>query len=199
MTLVVGLGNPGEKYRDTRHNVGFKVVDFVAERARAGWRRGLGGLVTEVTIEGVTVPLLKPQTFMNDSGRSVVEAARFYQTEPPQILVVHDELDLPFGQIWLKLGGGDAGHNGLKSVSAELGTAGYARLRLGIGRPTPDFSGTVADYVLRGFASEELVLLPDLLGRGAEAVKLVIRLGLAQAMNQVNQRARATTTTTTQS
>lgn len=195
MILVVGLGNPGEQYRDTRHNVGFKVVDLVAEKAHAGaWRRGHRGLVTEASIEGTTVPLLKPQTFMNDSGRSVSAAARFFRTDPSKVLLVHDELDLPFGLIRLKFGGGDAGHNGLKSVSAELGTPRYARLRVGIGRPAPDFSGTVADYVLRGFASEELLLLPDLLGRGAEAVKLVIQLGLAQAMNQVNQRASATTT-----
>ena len=195
MILVVGLGNPGEQYRDTRHNIGFKVAELVAEKAGAGgWRRAHRGLVTEAVIEGFSVPLLKPQTYMNESGRSVSEAARFYRTEPAQVLVVHDELDLPFGRVRLKQGGGDAGHNGLKSVSSELGTSHYARLRLGIGRPAPDFSGTVADYVLRGFASEELLLLPDLLSRGAEAVKLVIQLGLAQAMNQVNQRAKPTIT-----
>ena len=191
MTLVVGLGNPGPKYQGTRHNIGFEVVEQLAHQAGAPkFRAEHEGATTSFELEGELVRLLKPLTYMNRSGVSVRAASRFYRVAPSDILVVHDELDLSFGQVRLKLGGGNAGHNGLRSLTDELGSLEFGRLRMGIGRPPADFSGTVADYVLRAFAPEELMLLPDVISKGTEALKLAVRLGLAQAMNQVNRRAK---------
>lgn len=192
MTLVVGLGNPGPEYAGTRHNVGFLVVEALAGRsAPAVWTSAHQGLLSSVSIAGQQVRLLKPLTFMNRSGVSVGSAAAFFEVPAAEVLVVHDELDLPFGQIRLKQGGGDAGHNGLKSVASELGSNDFCRLRVGIGRPGTEFSGAIADFVLSGFAAEELKLLPDVLDEGSQALTLVVQLGLAQAMNQVNRRPKA--------
>lgn len=194
MTLIVGLGNPGPKYAATRHNVGFLVVDRFAGSG-AHWVRAHQGFCTTIEVDGRRVRLLKPETFMNRSGESVAAASAFFKVPTKDVLVVHDELDLPFGQIRLKQGGGHAGHNGLKSVDSALGSSDFCRLRVGIGRPGAEFSGAAADYVLSGFAAEELKLLPDVLDEGSQALGLAIRLGLAAAMNQVNRRARATTAT----
>ncbi|HEU5075233.1 MAG TPA: aminoacyl-tRNA hydrolase [Polyangiaceae bacterium] len=194
MTLVVGLGNPGPEYAATRHNAGFLVVEHFAGTG-ATWSRAHRGLCTTVEVGTQRVRLVKPETFMNRSGESVAEASMFFKVPAEAVLVVHDELDLPFGQVRLKQGGGHAGHNGLKSVASALGTSEFCRLRVGIGRPGPEFSGAVADYVLSGFAAEELRLLPDVLDEGSQALGLVIRLGLAPAMNQVNRRARAAPST----
>jgi peptidyl-tRNA hydrolase, PTH1 family len=165
------------------------VVDQLASLAGSiGYQTAHQGLTTKVAIGNQSIRLLKPMTFMNRSGESVRAATVFYKFAPSQILVVHDELDLNFGQVRLKFGGGDAGHNGLRSMTAELGSSDYGRVRMGIGRPAADFSGTVADYVLRGFASEELAILPDVISKGVDALKLTIQMGLAAAMNQVNRR-----------
>jgi len=190
VTLIVGLGNPGPKYAHTRHNAGFLVVERFAGPG-AEWRPGYRGRFTTVDVGAERVRLLEPETFMNRSGESVAEAAAFFELPVQAVLVVHDELDLPFGQVRLKQGGGHAGHNGLKSLAEALGSSDFCRLRIGIGRPGAEFSGAVADYVLSGFAAEELRLLPDVLDEGSQALGLVIRLGLAQAMNQVNRRPRA--------
>jgi len=190
VTLVVGLGNPGPEYAGTRHNAGFLVVEQFAG-PRAAWSRAHRGLLTTALVGAERVRLLKPETFMNLSGESVAEAAAFFKEPLEGVLVVHDELDLPFGQVRLKQGGGHAGHNGLKSIASALGSTDFCRLRMGIGRPGPEFSGAVADYVLSGFAAEELRLLPDVLDEGSQALGLVFRLGLAAAMNQVNRRPKA--------
>jgi PTH1 family peptidyl-tRNA hydrolase len=198
VTLIVGLGNPGARYDETRHNIGFQVVDQLTRLVGApGYQVAHQGMMTAFVLHGERVRVLKPMTYMNRSGHSVRAAAQFYEIEPVDVLVVHDELDLGFGQLRLKQGGGDAGHNGLRSVTAELGCSGYGRLRMGIGRPAPDFSGTIADYVLRGFASEELALLPGVISAGAEALRLVVQLDLAAAMNQVNRRVKDSTSETT--
>ncbi|HEY6723065.1 MAG TPA: aminoacyl-tRNA hydrolase [Polyangiaceae bacterium] len=190
MTLVVGLGNPGPEYAGTRHNAGFLVVEHFAGPG-ASWSRAHRGLLTTIEAGAERVRLLKPETFMNRSGESVADASAFFKLPAEAVVVVHDELDLPFGQLRLKQGGGHAGHNGLKSVASALGSSDFCRLRVGIGRPGPEFSGALPDFVLSGFAAEELRLLPDVLDEGSQALGLVIRLGLAAAMNQVNRRARA--------
>jgi PTH1 family peptidyl-tRNA hydrolase len=136
----------------------------------------------------VRVGVLKPETFMNASGRSVRAASSFFALEPAAVLVVHDELDLPFGDLRLKSGGGDGGHRGLRSISQELGDPGYGRVRVGIGRPPPHFQGDVADFVLQAFALEERSELTSVLDRTCEAVESVITDGLARTMNRTNQR-----------
>lgn len=193
MTLLVGLGNPGDKYQGTRHNIGFEVLDCLArQHGAAPWQSRFQGLCAGLTLAGKQVRALKPQTYMNRSGESVAKMAAFFKLTPSEIVVVHDELDLRLGQLRLKRGGGDAGHNGLRSVTSSLKTSEYCRLRIGIGRPSPDFSGTIADYVLQGFASEELPLLPQVISQGAEALSIFVSQGLAQAMNQVNRRVKPT-------
>lgn len=176
--LVVGLGNPEKKYAKNRHNVGFMVLDTLASDWREKWK-GFYAKDGDVTY-------LKPMTFMNLSGESVQPAAAFLKAEPKDILVVHDELDLPFGDIRLKLGGGHAGHNGLRSIIACLGSPDFARLRIGIGRPPPGFRGDVADYVLSNFDGVEAAQLGEVLDRGREAVLRVLKLGIAAAMNVTN-------------
>jgi PTH1 family peptidyl-tRNA hydrolase len=187
--LVVGLGNPGKKYAATRHNLGFEVVDRLVERASApAYREKFSGAFTDLEIAGVRVGALKPGTYMNDSGRSVVAAAGFYKIAPEDVLIVHDELDLPFGDVRLKKGGGEAGHNGVKSVSQHLGTKDYVRLRLGVGKPPPGFHGSGADFVLEGFAPAERAQVGDIVNRGADAVALFVERGLEHAMNVTNRR-----------
>lgn len=158
LKIIVGLGNPGNEYAGTRHNAGFMVVDEVREHfGFAAWKAGFKGLVSKGKVAGLDVVLLKPQTFMNLSGASVQAAAAFYKVAPKDVLVVHDELDIPLAEMKFKVGGGDAGHNGLKSITAALGTAEYARLRFGIGRPV--HKAQVSDYVLHKFdADEELIV-----------------------------------------
>jgi len=186
--LVVGLGNPGPRYADTRHNAGFMVVDALARGGIAAFRSRFEGQYAELELGGEQVGLLKPATFMNESGRSVRAASSFLALAPESLLVVHDELDLGFGELRLKQGGGDGGHRGLRSISAELADPGYGRLRCGIGRPAPDFDGGVVDFVLQAFALEERSELASALERASEAVKFVISDGLSRAMNRTNQR-----------
>jgi PTH1 family peptidyl-tRNA hydrolase len=187
--LVVGLGNPGARYADSRHNVGAMVADELARRVGvSAWRSSFQGHFAMVGLGGERVGLLKPATFMNLSGRSVRPAVAFYKLELAQVLVVHDELDLPFGTLRLKSGGGDAGHHGLRSVTQQLGCGDYARLRFGIGHPPEDFAGSAADFVLEAFASVERAELPERVGAAADAVTLVVCRGLAAAMNATNQR-----------
>jgi PTH1 family peptidyl-tRNA hydrolase len=186
--LVVGLGNPGTKYAGTRHNIGFMVVERFVTACGGQWREKFNARLSQVELGTERLVVLEPQTYMNESGRSVQPAAAFFKVAPPSVLVVHDELDLPFGDIRLKEGGGDAGHRGLKSITAHLGTPGYVRLRVGIDRPPPDFRGSQADYVLQAFASAERAGLDDLIDRAVGAVRLVVERGVAAAMNVTNQR-----------
>jgi PTH1 family peptidyl-tRNA hydrolase len=187
--LVAGLGNPGPRYAATRHNVGFMVVERLVDQQRGGpWREKFSGRLAAFRLPSGDALALLPWTFMNESGRSVRACAEFHGLGPADIVVVHDELDLAFGDIRLKQGGGDAGHRGLKSVSLELGSAEYARLRVGIGRPPADFVGDVADYVLDGFPLAERSNLDSTLDRAVEAILLLADRGISLAMNLVNQR-----------
>jgi peptidyl-tRNA hydrolase, PTH1 family len=187
--LVVGLGNPGKKYADTRHNLGFAVAERLVGRTGSAWREKFSGRFAEAELEGQRIGVLAPQTFMNDSGRSVGAAVTFYKLTPAEILVVHDELDLPFGVVRLKAGGGEAGNNGLKSVTQHLGTKEYVRLRLGIGKPPPGFRGDGADFVLQAFAPEERARIGELVDLATDTVALFVGKGLDHAMNVTNRRA----------
>lgn len=186
--LVVGLGNPGSEYQHTRHNVGFWWVDAAAQalRTRLVAERAYFGLAARALHDGATVWLLQPQTFMNLSGKSVAALARFFKITPQEILVVHDELDLPPGQMRLKLGGGHAGHNGLRDIVAQLGSADFWRLRLGIGHP-----GTreeVADYVLRKPVPAERDLIERAVGESIATLELLLGARMEQAMMKLHVR-----------
>ncbi|MCK6571186.1 aminoacyl-tRNA hydrolase [Myxococcota bacterium] len=183
--LFVGLGNPGLRYAGNRHNVGFMVLEHLAGAAGIAITRSkFKGLYGTGDFDGQSLVLLEPQTFMNLSGQAVSQARSFFDVEPARILVIHDELDLPFGTLRLKMGGGHAGHNGLRSIMAELGTGDFARLRVGIGRP---LKGEVVDFVLQDFAADQKPWLGDLLERGTAALRLALQQGVAKAMNTVNQ------------
>lgn len=187
--IVVGLGNPGPQYALTRHNLGFMVVEALAARAGGvSFRAKFHGEYADAGVGGKPATLLKPLTYMNDSGRSVQAALAFFKLPPSELLVVHDELDLEFGDVRLKQGGGDAGHRGLKSITQALGTSEYGRLRMGIGKPNPGFQGSGRDFVLEGFRSSEKTELGPMVERAADAVELVAKLGLAAAMNTTNRR-----------
>lgn len=184
MLLVVGLGNPGAKYASTRHNVGFMVVDKLAEDLKAGaFREKFSGVFARVTAPDVV--LLKPMTFMNLSGESVQQAMKFFKVELRDVLVVYDELDLPFGECRLKLGGGAAGHNGIKSLLTHCGGDGFMRLRVGIGKPR---HGDASPHVLGEFSAAERAALQDVLDQAALGVHQVIDQGIAKAMNAFNTR-----------
>jgi peptidyl-tRNA hydrolase, PTH1 family len=188
--LVVGLGNPGPQYEATRHNVGFLVTDVLADATRARLARhkrahalaaeckvGTPGAVTHVV-------LVEPLSFMNESGGPVKALMSFYGATPDRMIVIHDELDIPFTAIRVKLGGGDNGHNGLKSIRRAIGTGDFYRVRVGIGRPAG--RQDPADYVLRPFASAERKELPEVLQRGADAVECLITDGLDVTQNRFN-------------
>src|ERR671933_2453806 len=153
--LVVGLGNPGREYERNRHNVGRMVVDELARRHGGSWRGKFSGQLADVRIDGHRVALLKPETYMNESGRAVAAAARFYKLAPESILVVHDDGDLDLGRLQVRRGGGLAGHNGLRSVAQHLGTPEFLRLRIGVGRPERGDPRPLADYVLSDFEPHE--------------------------------------------
>lgn len=183
--LIVGLGNPGAKYAGNRHNVGFMVLDALRDaRALGPYRDKFKGEFLKAHIGGAEVVLLKPQTYMNVSGESVRPAMQFFKVELASVLVVHDELDLPFESQRLKVGGGTAGHNGLKSIQGHCGGPGFARLRIGIGRPR---SGSVHSHVLGDFSSEERIALPDVLQRASAAIEDVLDRGVQAAMNHHNR------------
>ncbi|HET9932883.1 MAG TPA: aminoacyl-tRNA hydrolase [Polyangiaceae bacterium] len=188
MILIVGLGNPGPRYADTRHNAGFQVVDRLVERAGgASFREKFHGHFAQVTVDGAQLSLLKPMTFMNESGRSVQAAVQHFKLPLDSLLVVHDELDLPFAEVRLKQGGGDAGQRGVRSISGALGP-NYPRLRVGIGRPPPEFKGDVADFVLQACSLADRDEMRAAIDRAADAVVLVATRGISAAMNATNQR-----------
>ncbi len=182
--LVVGLGNPGREYAANRHNIGFMVVDELARRHGGSWRGKFSGHLADVRIDQHRVALLKPETFMNDSGRSVKAAAAFYKLDPEAILVVHDESDLEPGRLQARLGGGLAGHNGLRSVARHLGTPDFLRLRVGIGRPGRGDRRPLADYVLSDFEPHED--REGLISCAVEAVETLDTEGLEAAQRQFN-------------
>jgi PTH1 family peptidyl-tRNA hydrolase len=184
--LVAGLGNPGREYAATRHNVGFMVVDELARRLGGSWRGKFSGELAEVRLDGLRLALLKPLTYMNESGRSVGAAARFFKVEPEDLLVVHDEVDLDPGRLQVRLGGGLAGHNGLRSVASALGTPEFGRVRIGVGRPERGDPRPVADFVLSAFPAE--VDGQILVSRAADAVEAIARDGVEEAQNRFNER-----------
>lgn len=182
--LVAGLGNPGREHRGHRHNAGFMVVDELGRRLGASWRAKFSGRLAEVRLEGHRLALLAPETYMNDSGRSVAAAARFFKVEPERLLVVHDEVDLELGRLQVRRGGGLAGHNGLRSVAAALGSPDFLRLRVGVGRPGRGDPREVSDYVLSGFEPEDDV--DALIARATDAAEAVVLDGVEQAQARFN-------------
>lgn len=184
--LVVGLGNPTSRYQATRHNIGFRVVDALLGSQSTTER--FSGEMAKLNIEGQSVVVLKPMTYMNASGRSVRPTLDFFKVDASRLIVVHDELDIPFGTVRLKLGGGEAGHNGLRSISQELGTKNYVRLRVGIGRPPKDFVGQISDFVLQAFPLAEEAALGDVAQSACSAIRLVLTRGFDSAANEVNRR-----------
>jgi peptidyl-tRNA hydrolase, PTH1 family len=185
--LVVGLGNPGPRYAGNRHNVGFLVADELAARVGGRFKAHKGGAeVLECRLAGRRVALAKPRSFMNVSGGPVVGTARFYKVDPANVIVVHDELDLPFSTVRLKLGGGENGHNGLRSISKSFGTRDYLRVRFGIGRPPGRMDP--ADFVLRDFSTAERKELPVAVDHCADAVEALVGKGLEAAQNLFHAR-----------
>ena len=184
--LVVGLGNPGREYAHNRHNAGFMVVDELAGRHGGSWRSKFSGHVAEIRLEGHKLALLKPETYMNESGRSVAAAAQFFKVAPDAVLVVHDEGDFDLGRLELKFGGGLAGHNGLRSIAQHLRTQDFLRLRIGVGRPERGDRRPLADYVLADFEPADDARA--LVARAADAVEHLDAEGLERTQARVNRR-----------
>lgn len=194
--LVVGLGNPGPEYAGTRHSVGHLVLDELADRVRGRFSRHPRGRADVLSTRlggpggaggpgGSRVVLGRPRSYMNESGGPVVSLRDYYSVAADHVVVVHDELDLPFGSLRCKLGGGDGGHNGLKSIRASLGTGDFLRVRVGIGRPPGRMDA--ADYVLRPFTSAERKELPLAVGEAADAVESLVTVGLEPTQNAFNR------------
>jgi peptidyl-tRNA hydrolase, PTH1 family len=184
--LVAGLGNPGRDYARTRHSVGFMVCDELARRHDASWRSKFSADVAEFRLDGRRLALLKPQAFMNESGRAVAAAVRFFKVPAESLLVVHDEVDLEPGRLQARAGGGLAGHNGLRSIAEHLKTQEFLRLRIGVGRPGRGDPRPVADYVLSPFDADFDV--NALVTRAADAVETIARDGLEAAQRLYNDR-----------
>ncbi len=184
--LVVGLGNPGREYARNRHNVGSLVVDELARRHGGSWRSKFSGQLAEIRLDDHKLVLLKPETYMNESGRAVSAAARFFKVDPDAVLVVHDEGDFDLGRLQLRLGGGSAGHNGLRSIAQHLKTPEFMRLRVGVGRPERGDPRPLADYVLSDFAPHDDA--ETLVARAADAVETLDADGIERAKVAVNRR-----------
>jgi PTH1 family peptidyl-tRNA hydrolase len=182
--LVAGLGNPGREYERTRHNAGWLVLDELARRHGGSWRSKFSGSLAEVRLGELRLALLKPETYMNESGRSVGAAARFFKVPAEQVLVVHDDVDLEAGRLQARSGGGLAGHNGLRSLAQHLGSQDFLRLRIGVGRPGRGDPRSVSDWVLSNFAPEEDV--DALIARSADAVEAIATEGLEPAQQRFN-------------
>ena len=178
--LIAGLGNPGREYERTRHNIGWLVVDELARRSATSFKGKFNGQLAETRIAGERAVLLKPETYMNESGKSIGPALGFYKLPPAELLVVHDDIDLEEGTLQARMGGGLAGHNGLRSISKALGTNDFLRLRIGVGRPGPGDRRSVADFVLSGFEAHVDVDL--LVRRAADVVETYVRDGLDEAI-----------------
>ena len=183
--LLIGLGNPGREYRDTRHNVGFMAIDrMCATTGIKLTRLQSKALVGTGLYEGQKIVLAKPQTFMNLSGQAVSSLMRFYRIPPSQLMVLYDEIDLPVGTIRIRHEGGSAGNRGLASIIEQLGTQGFPRLRIGVGRPPGQKAA--ANYVLKGFSKDDLEVISIVLDRAVDAARVFICEGLDAAMNQFN-------------
>ncbi|BBX29581.1 aminoacyl-tRNA hydrolase [Mycolicibacterium alvei] len=184
--LVVGLGNPGPAYAKTRHNVGFMVADVLAARIGSAFKvhKKSGAEVLTGRLAGAPVILAKPRCYMNESGRQVGPLAKFYSVPPGRLVVVHDELDIDFGRIRLKVGGGEGGHNGLRSIASALSSKDFQRVRIGVGRP-PGRKDPAA-YVLEAFSAAERAEVPTICEQAADATELLIAEGLEPAQNTVH-------------
>lgn len=187
MKLIVGLGNPGAEYAGTRHNIGFMVVELLAERAGISLKRkGHQGVYGVGRVAGEEATVLLPQTYMNRSGASVASAYQSLGIKPGDLVVVHDEIDLDFGCLRIKTGGGHGGHNGLRSIAGSLGETEYSRLRMGVGRPPA--GGDVSRYVLNGFNADERRRLREYTEKAADALEMLVQKGAQEAMNSFNNR-----------
>lgn len=186
MKLVIGLGNPGPRYEKTRHNIGAMVVDHLAAANAARWstHKRSGADTATITLGGEQVLLAKPRVYMNECGRNLGPLAKFYSIDAADVVALHDELDIEFGQVRLKHGGGEGGHNGLRSLSAALGTRDYSRVRLGIGRPPG--RQDPAEFVLKPFPARDRDAVELLIGNGADATELLLSQGLEAAQNTVH-------------
>ena len=182
--LVAGLGNPGREYARTRHNAGRLVADELARRHEGSFRSKFSGRLSEVRLGELRLALLKPETYMNESGRSIGSAARFFKVEPSALVVVHDDVDLEEGRLQVRAGGGLAGHNGLRSIAEALGTRDFLRVRIGVGRPSRGDPRSVADYVLSGF--DPTTDVDAIITRAADAVEAIAQEGLASAQQLFN-------------
>ncbi|MFA5103577.1 MAG: aminoacyl-tRNA hydrolase [Candidatus Margulisiibacteriota bacterium] len=190
MYLIVGLGNPGKQYENTRHNIGFKVIEELARRYGAvlRFKSAFNAFVSKADIEGENALLFLPQTYMNNSGQAVSSIMRKYALKPGHLIVIHDEIDLPSATIKIKNGGGAAGHNGLGSIIEHLGSRDFIRIRIGIGRPDKEkLSG--AEYVLSPFSKSEKKLFKDAVCYAADAAEAVLLQGTEKAMNSFNKKA----------
>lgn len=185
MKLIVGLGNPGHEYRDTRHNVGFKVVDELAHRCSVNsWNEKFGGLEARTRLSDTSVILVKPLSFMNLSGQAVQAFSAFYKVETPDMFVIVDDVELPLGRLRARPGGGAGGHNGLKSVIQSLGTENFSRLRVGVGRG--DGGRNLSNFVLGRFTDDEHEIISAAVLRAADATEVFIDKGIGPAMNMFN-------------
>lgn len=188
MFLVVGLGNPGAEYAATRHNVGFMAADELHRRYNfSPFRSKFNGLIAEGQIEGEKVYLLKPQTYMNLSGNSVVQAANFYKILPENIVVIHDDMDLPTDKIKAKIGGGSGGHNGIKSIDSQI-TPNYNRIRIGVGHPVSKNEENVVNHVLSGFSKADKENIENDIDIVADLIGVMIKKGVAEFSNQLGMR-----------
>lgn len=184
--LIAGLGNPGSKYRETRHNIGFMVLDRLADRHRIRLsEQKFDGQFGSGRLSGQKADLLKPETMMNRSGDSVSAAARYYEIDPERIIVVHDDVDLEVGRLKAKEGGGHGGHNGLRSVANRLGSKDFLRIRCGVGRPE---HGSVRDYVLGRFSGEEKTIVERVVELACDAIETTVTDGIEEAQNRYNGR-----------
>ncbi|MEZ4520041.1 MAG: aminoacyl-tRNA hydrolase [Thermomicrobiales bacterium] len=184
--MIVGLGNVGSKYAGTRHNLGFEVIDELAKRSHAGAPRNrFDARIHETNFGGTRVVLAAPTTMMNNSGFAVAQLIRWYKLPPEKLLVIYDELDIPFGKMRLRPSGGAGGHNGIKSIIEQLGTADFPRVRVGVGRPT---SGSTIGFLLSRFSTEERGYLPEIVSLAADAAECWVESGIDEAMNRFNTR-----------
>lgn len=184
---ALGLGNPGERYAKTRHNVGVRTVERLLERTGSSLKRHKSGcLIAEARLADRALVLGRTTSYMNESGRPIRELIRWYDVPPEMLIVVHDEIDLPFEAIRLKVGGGTAGHNGLKSIVSHIGTQDFVRVRIGVGRPRGEKAA--AGHVLNDFSPAERKVLPEVLERAADAVERIVEVGAERAMNEINTR-----------
>lgn len=186
MYLIVGLGNPGPEYAETRHNLGFKVIDLLAGELKLSFKNKCQAEIAETLLGGHKIILAKPQTFMNNSGLAVRELASWYKIAPQKVIVIYDDVDLEVGQLRLREKGNAGGHHGMESVIAHLGTTDFPRIRIGIGRD--NLSGDVADYVLRIIPAAQKPALDETVVLAADAIGAIVAEGIAKAMNKFNDR-----------